>query len=231
MAVITVNGQSGSGGMEVSTQVAQLLGADYVDQQVLTEAAAQQLGTTLEALPETEFYTLSMRDRIARLVQRALTGSAMAAGGDLFPGAEAILARPYAEAAQSPTTPEQEMDDARFLEVTSTVMHQLAQQGNVVILGRGSNIILKDVPGAIHVGFVAPLELRIRNTVERANLAWAEAEHQVQEEDRVRIAYFRKFFKADPNDPLHYHLMLNMERLDRAAAAAIVTQHAQGMQQ
>ncbi len=223
MPVITINGQSGSGGREVGQEVARLLGIDFVEQRILVEAA-QRLGTALETLPEREFYTLTFGDRLGRLIQRALRSSALASGPDPLADVEVLLARPYAQAALSPAGPEQEVNDAQFIDVTRSVMREIAQHGNVVILGRGGNVLLRDIPGCLHVGFVAPLEIRVRNMMEREGLGWEEAKQRVDEETRARAVYYHKFFRVDPDDPTMYDVTFNMQHIDRAAAAELVVQ-------
>jgi cytidylate kinase len=223
MPVITINGQPGSGAREVGQEVARLLGIDVVDQQILVEAA-QRLGAPLQAMPEREFYTLTFRDRLGRLIQRGLRSSALASGADFSADVEVFLARPYAEAARSPAGPEQEVDDAKFIDVTRSVMREIANHGNVVFLGRGSNILLRDLPGCLHAGFVAPLEMCVRNMMERESLGQERARHMVVEETRDRAAYYRKFFRVDPDHPTMYDIMFNMQHMDRVAAAELVVQ-------
>ncbi|MSQ40875.1 MAG: cytidylate kinase-like family protein [Dehalococcoidia bacterium] len=223
MPVITINGQPGSGGREVGQQAARLLGIDFVDQQILVEAA-QRLGTPLETLPEREFYALTFSDRLGRLIQRALRSSSLASGADFSADVEVFLARPYSEAARSLAGPEQEVSDAKFVDVTRSVMREVAQHGNVVILGRGANVLLRDIPGCIHVGFVAPLETRVRTMMERKGLGWEETKRRVDEETQDRAVYYHKFFRLEPDDPTMYDVIFNMHHMDRAAAAALVVQ-------
>ena len=97
MAVITINGQIGTGAPEISSEVARLLGIDYVDRLILAEAA-KRLGATVEALAEREQRPLTRGDRIARFLQSALERSAAAGtGGDPYfgPGLGTMLGREY----------------------------------------------------------------------------------------------------------------------------------------
>lgn len=44
-------------------------------------------------------------------------------------------------------------------------------QGNVVVLGRGGQVVLHDLPDVLHARLAAPLELRIQRHGERAGLS------------------------------------------------------------
>lgn len=224
MAVITINGQTGSGGIEVGIQVARLLDYDYVDRLILAEAA-RRIGATMEAVAEKEQRTARLKDRIARFIQLFLERSALSSGEAYFgPGVETLLARDYTQLAQEPITEAQQLDDKRFIEVTRAVILDLARSGNVVISGRGSNIVLRDMEGVLHIGMVAPLEVRIRRIMGREGLGWKEAERFTIEMEKGRIAYFKRFFRVHPDDPTLYHIVMNMGRLDVGTAARLIVQ-------
>jgi len=98
----------------------------------------------------------------------------------------------------------------------------LGQRGNIVILGRGGQMILGELPTALHVLTQAPLELRTRRLAERDQLTPEEASKRVHELDSGRAAFHRKFFKVDVNDPCLYDLVIDTTRLSYPVAAEIV---------
>jgi cytidylate kinase len=63
--------------------------------------------------------------------------------------------------------------------------------------------------------------------MEREHLDLEEAKEYAEELEQARVAFFRKFFKAHPNDPNLYHIMLNMGKLQHQTAAEIIV-HAAG---
>ncbi len=85
----------------------------------------------------------------------------------------------------------------------------MAEHGDAVILGRAGNVILAE-RGGLHVRVVAPKELRIENLVAHEGLTPAEAEHRIDESDEQRQKLYHDDFDADIDDPLGYHLVLNM---------------------
>ena len=160
MAVVTLNGQIGSGGPEVGLEVAHHLHADYVDRLILAEAA-KRIGATVQAVAGKESEVTRRRDRLGRFFQNVLERSAMSgAGGEPYfgPGVDVLLSRDYYSEDEEPITLAHEVDDKKYIEVTTTVIKDLAHEGNVVIVGRAGNLILKGEPGVLHVGTVAPME-------------------------------------------------------------------------
>ena len=231
MPVITINGQMGSGAPEIGAQIAQLLEIDYVDRMIIARAA-NRLGATVEAVAEREQKPLTRTDRIARFLQGALERSAAAgAGGDPYFGPElgTMLGREYREISREPITRADELDDQKFIEVTTDVIKEVAQTGNAVIIGRASNLILKDFPLAVHVGLVASLEQGVKIIAARENLSEEEAKRRIQLQEKARLDFFSKFFKAQPENPMDYHLVLNTDKLGHEQAAAIIVNAVKSM--
>ncbi len=231
MPVITMNAPLGSGGVEVGTLVARTLQLDYVDRLVLAESA-RRIGATVEAVAQKELRVASVRDRIARFVQRMLERSAMsAASAEPYFGTayDVLLAKEYTEIEKEPITESQQIDERHFFEVTRAVIEDLAAAGNVVINGRGSNLILGDRPGVLHVGLFAHMEHRVRVLTQRLHISEEEAIQLATRQERARQAYFHRLFRVDPGHPSHYHLILNMDKLSVEKAAELVVVAAKGM--
>ena len=110
-------------------------------------------------------------------------------------GIEALMSQSLANVALPRTRPAQELSDARFMEVITSVIQDLAQAGNVVIIGRGSQVILKDLPHALHVYVVATREARLRSIMQRQELSREAAEKMVRDTDLGGTAYHKKFFQ------------------------------------
>jgi cytidylate kinase len=232
MAVVTLNGQIGSGGPEVGLQVAHHLHADYVDRLILAEAA-KRIGATVQAVAGKESEVTRRRDRLGRFFQNVLERSAMSgAGGEPYfgPGVDVLLSRDYySEGGDEPITLAHEVDDTQYIEVTTSVIKDLAKEDNVVIVGRAGNLILKGMPGVLHVGTVAPMERRIHTIMEREHLDYEEAHRFVEEHERARKAFFSKFFDVDTDDPNIYHMIINMADLKVETAGEIVAHAAQDL--
>jgi cytidylate kinase len=228
MPVITMNGPIGSGPIEVGQMVAQLLSLNYVDRMVFAEAA-KLIGSPVGALIDKEQKVVRFRERLGRFLQTMLERSAISgvSGEPYFGrGIEMLPAETYTELAGDPSSMAQSVNDKAFIEATTSVIRDLARSGDVVIIGRGSNIILADDPGVIHVGLVAPLEVRAETLMRREHFSREEAVTYVEELEQARVTFFRKFFKVSPYDPALYHMVLNMGMLQQKTAAEIIAQTA-----
>ena len=225
MSIVTINGETGSGGQEIGQAVANLLGADYVDREILAEAA-NRTGSTVEALVEKEEQRLRLGDRLSRFLQRLLEKSAIGGAGDVAfgTGMDILLGKEYADMISEPINRTQELDDRRFIEVTTQVIHHLYQSGNTVIIGRASNIVLKDMPRVLHVGLVAPLSDRIKVLADREQITLENSVKLMEEREKARVEFFRKFFKVRPSDPIYYHIVLNTAILKPDVAASIIVE-------
>jgi cytidylate kinase len=105
--------------------------------------------------------------------------------------------------------------------VTETIT-MLALNGNVVIVGRGSNMITKKFKGGYHVRLIAPLDHRVDNVSKIMNVSKAEAAELINEKSKQRESYLKEFFKFDLTDPHHYDLMINEARFTVEHTARII---------
>ncbi len=225
MPVITINGPVASGPIEVGQMVSQLLNINYVDRMVFAEAA-KLVGSPVGALIEKEQRVVRFRDRLGRFLQTMLERSAVAgvSGEPYFGrGIEMLPSETYIELAGDPSSSTQRVNDKAFIEATTSVVTDLAKAGDVVIIGRGANMILADVPGVVHVGMWAPLDVRVQTAMDRENFSRSEAEKYVEELEQARVTFFRKFFKVNPYDLSLYHIMLNMGMMQPKVAAEVIT--------
>ena len=77
-------------------------------------------------------------------------------------GLEMVLARTYGEAAELPSGERARAARRdRYIKTLTSVIKGVAARGNVVLLGRGSQAILQDAPGTLHVYVAASKEWRI----------------------------------------------------------------------
>ena len=224
MPVITINGPIGSGNFDVGQLVAQRLGINYVDRMVLAQAA-RRVGAPVGSLVEKEQRVIRFGERLSRFMQTMLERSAISGVGSepyFGHGTEMLPAETYTELIGDSPTAAQTVNDKAFIDATSAVIRELAGNGDVVIIGRGANRILADLPGVLHVGMLSPLEMRIENIMAREHYTRAEAAKFVAELEEARIAFFRKFFKVHPNDPELYHLILNAGKIRYETAAQMI---------
>lgn len=105
--------------------------------------------------------------------------------------------------------------------IAETVL-RLAEAGNVIIVGRGANIVTAKLPHVLHVRLVADLDDRIERVCQEYNKTPEEARRYCLEEDPARTRYMKTYFNTDINDPLYYHLVINTSRINFETAARMI---------
>lgn len=223
MPVVTVSSQFGAGARQVGRVIADQLTLQYVDQAVLVDAA-RQLGVTVKSVSQHDERTDSLRERLGHFLQRALERSA--AGGNVDPlmGAgnlELMLAQSYQEVMES--DPPAFIDDRTYLETITGVLHDLAQRGAVVFIGRGSQMILRDRTDTVHIQLVADEEERVARVMEWESIGHEEAGRRAREFNSHRAAFHKKFWKVDVWDPRLYDVVINTTHISYEDAAAIAS--------
>jgi len=109
-----------------------------------------------------------------------------------------------------------------LVEHTTHTIRRLATMGNVILIGRGSNIISAHLPHVFNVRLVAPLRERVRQVEEYHKVKSVEAAQMVHDLDEARRRYVRQYFRADIDDPLHYHITINTAHTGFEKAARII---------
>jgi cytidylate kinase len=204
MSVVTIRGQSGSGAPELGRQVAKGLAIDYVDREIIAEVAAR-LHLQEQDIITKEMPPGTIMGRIAEVLARAGGyGFGEGIGGTYLPTWQIPL------------------DDDRYFRALESVVRELARSRSLVIMGRGSQFILKEHPGSLHVFVVAPLEVRVKRIMQDLNMDKEAAGQEVARIDGSHQEFIKRYFHAELEDPVHYDLVINTGRLSFEAAASTV---------
>jgi cytidylate kinase len=96
----------------------------------------------------------------------------------------------------------------------------LAQQGNVILVGRGATILTQDISNCYHFRLVAPMSFRIASISSRLGIRRDEASDLINTRQRQRDAFVKDFLGRDIAEPTLYNLIFNNARcsVDRIAA-------------
>jgi cytidylate kinase len=109
----------------------------------------------------------------------------------------------------------------RCFEALGQLMHELADRGEVILVGRGGSRILRDNPRAFHVRVIAPLPVRLRRVMEYRWVRENVAKKLIAESDAQRRSFFESYFGVDWANPLEYHITANSGRLGPAAVELV----------
>ena len=100
-----------------------------------------------------------------------------------------------------------------YTDLMKKVIEDLYRKGNVIIIGRGSQIILRNYPDVVHLRFDASLEYRIREVTEKEKISAGEAEDKIKKTDKKRRDYIDYFYGKKVDSPDLYDMIINVERL------------------
>ena len=114
-----------------------------------------------------------------------------------------------------------------YHEAVRGVIIELAEQGNIIIVGRASQVILHDRPQTIHVRIIAPLEDRVRRLTALHKISPSAALAQIETSDRYHHHYLRRYYHARWEDPQLYDLVINTGRVSPEDAAFLIQQAVQ----
>jgi cytidylate kinase len=114
---------------------------------------------------------------------------------------------------------------ASFLQSSRQVMQELAAQDNVVIIGRGGNFLLRGHPNALHVRLIADMPYRISRVMEVRWIDESAARDVIAKNDRNAALFHRHVFRADPNDPMLYDIVLRTDILGNDRAVDLIASY------
>ena len=109
-----------------------------------------------------------------------------------------------------------------YLDAIQTVIEKLAVQGNVIIVGRAGQAILQKEPSVLHLRVIAPLETRIQRIVKAHDIPLQAARAQIEDSDRFRARYLKRFYNIQWDDPGLYHLVINTGNISLETSAEVV---------
>ena len=197
MAVITISRQYGAGGKTLGKMIASELDYTFADSDII-----QQIAKEANVSPHwVESFEKEAGTKLSRVISSMVSQRWV----------DRILKdeRGY-------------LDERIYLDYLVLIVAKMADEGNVVMLGRGSQYILNDHPDAFHVLLIDELEHRIKFIVDRYNVSEKQATRIVNSEDKRRLALYRRLGKEDYDNPGLYHLVLNMNRFSLEQANALI---------
>jgi len=202
--ILTLSRELGSGGIAIVQKLAQRLDWKIIDKEIITRVAEMAECTEGEIAPfdQEEFHRIKM---LFKDIASPTTG-----GGLMFPFAAGGYMEPYwiPTGVNDPKI----IDESRYLQLTKAVIENLAEKGNVIIVGRGGCVLLKDNPDTLHLRIVCPIDARIKRLKEVSNIDDAQARQTLERRDKSSADYLKYFYHVDWNNPYLYNLTINTGR-------------------
>lgn len=216
MSVVTISRQFGSAGTQTASQVCEMLGYRYLDKVLMTQVATEAglLGKELVDFSEERSEVRNFLDRLLRpgphSVAWAETRSHDATGGE--------------------TLSVEQLDEARCAKLVRGAIHAAYQQGDVVIVGRGGQIMLQEIPGVLHARIVSPMGTRILRVQAQEGVDAEEARRLAIQHDQATTRYLKQLFGVRGDEPELYHMVINTGKWSSEAAAQIICKAVEQLQ-
>jgi len=197
MAVITISRQFGSGGKTLGEMVAEKLGYTFIDNEIIQMVAKKAKVSThwVESIEK------EAGGKLLKFIDRLVSNKLM----------DMVLDEKRGR-----------IDEEIFIDMLNKIINQIADEGNVIILGRGGQYILRDREDAFHVLLIAHKKDRVKFMEEHYELPHKQALQAVNREDKRRVNLYRKFGKEDYDHPDLYHLVLNMTKIKLEKASRLI---------
>ncbi len=194
--IITIGRQFGSGGYDVGKLLAQKLGIEFYDKELLGRAAKEsginpELFARADEQPTNSFlYSMSL-------------GTVGLHTGFM-------------------ATPDYLTNDKLFA-LQSDTIRSIAAEHSCVIIGRCADYVLRDQPGLVSVFVHADLERRVARVRERMGEMTAEqARQMIKKTDRRRASYYNYFTDRNWGGVDNYDLSVDAGRVGVEGAVAMI---------
>ena len=197
MAVLSISRQFGAGGLTLGKSISTQLGYKFVSSQIIDEMA-KEANVSLAWIKGVEKHA---GDWLMRFVNRFVNTS--------------FIER---HVGQTKT----DFDEKKYVTFLQSIVKRIADEDNVIILGRGSQYILQDRENVIHLLLVADLDDRIRFLEKSWKMSRRDAEREILIREKRRDAFMKYFELGPPNNPNLYHMVLNTSKIDFAEAKRII---------
>lgn len=114
------------------------------------------------------------------------------------------------------------VSDIRYISHLKQVLLHAAKKGNMVIVGRGANLILPH-DKCLRVRITASFTTRVNNTYKYEKMATRKlASLHVERIEKHRNQFIRQYFGVNPHNPWHYDLVISTDHLTLDQAVKII---------
>jgi len=113
-----------------------------------------------------------------------------------------------------------------YLRCMDSAVYSVAENGDGVIVGHGSQTLLQDFGCALHVLINNSVGNRIKNLMEREGMKREAAEKVILKRDNTLKGFFRFAYQREWDDPTIYDMVINTEKMGSETAAGLIVEAA-----
>lgn len=194
--LVTISREYGSGGRIIGRLVAEKLGIPFYDKEIM-DLAVEKSGLSREIVETAE---LRAKSSFSYSLASAMT---------------------FSEGLMTDTI---SVNEKLFI-THYDVVHQIAESGEGVIVGRCADYILKDIPGVTNVFVYGELEDRIKRSIEVYGVDEKKAADIVKSYDKARANYYNYHTCQKWGQFSNYNLAINSSYISDEAAANLIVEY------
>ncbi|MDO4482868.1 MAG: cytidylate kinase-like family protein [Clostridia bacterium] len=196
--VVTIARSYGSAGQKVGTMLAEKLGYELYDRNII-QMAAEESGIDEKNFEKANASKIRM---------------------PLLPNAKKM----YIDIVHDKDSGQYESKENLF-RFQAKIIQDLASEKDCVILGRCSNHVLRGLNNVARVYISSPIWQCVRNVSEAEGLTAEEAEEKIAKMDKQRADYFKYFTGEMWQDPANYDLCLNTVSLSEEDCVDMIVEY------
>ena len=204
--VITISREVGSGGHTIGRKLAKALGVRFCDKDLIS-ALRKEFGLSTYEIErikgEKKNWLDSFLEKFAPITREE----------------GIIAAQPDVLEDWNHTVTTEDVFEAE-----SKILEELAAGGSCVIAGRSGFFVLNDHPNKLDIFITASLDKRIARVMRKQGLKEEQAKAIIENVDRSRETYVKRFAGTTRYDLRNYDLVLNVDNLDEDQAVACILQ-------
>lgn len=201
--VVSISSQNGTGTEEAAALVAEALGFRLINEEIVSRAAVQA-GLDQEMVADVERRKSFVLRVLGAIGPASMGASPMMISTDLdYP------------------------DDDKLRAVIRTAIEETAAAGDVVIVAHAASLALGARADVLRVFLTASASTRRQRLAASLGVDEKEATNLIRRSDAARADYLKRFYGVASEQPTHYDLVINTDRLGAREAARVIIDAAQ----
>jgi hypothetical protein len=203
--VVCISSEDGAGAAEAAPLIASALGFRLIDEEIVTRAAVEA-GVDQEVVADVE----RRKSALIRLIEGLAPA---AAAGPVVPPESMGFGQPAS-------------DELRGL--IRTVIEDTATSGNAVLVSHAASLALGPRDDVLRVLITASLPTRQDRLAVSLQVDSKEAGRVIKRSDAGRSDYIKRFYGVGAEQPTHYDLVINTDRIAPKDAAGLIVDAVNG---
>jgi cytidylate kinase len=205
-SVVCISSHDGAGAQEAALAVASALGYRLIDEDIVAKAAVDA-GVDRETVADVE----RRKSALVRVIEGFGTAGV---------GAGYVM---------TPPVPLQDQPGSDALRgLIRSVIEETAEAGDAVIVSHAASLALGERDDVLRVLVTASTPTRSRRLASASGVDEKEAARTLKRSDAGRADYIKRFYGIGDEQPTHYDLVINTDKVTPEAAAQLIVSAARG---